>query len=182
MESWQNERQSGQWSGRVSRELRGIVAGVGCDGRISSAAQRRSGECCEEDHGVGAGYETKRLGDDAHFDGRPSGRSDNRCGAVDGTVPKTATVYETTLDRAEAASSRDLVPGTEPVLLFVFSGHFRMEPAVWPPPPGSRVPPPHGSHVTFIVSKATGDGLGGGISSWPVLTAGLGKAHVVVLR
>ena len=96
--------------------------------------------------------------------------------------PETATVYETTLDRAEAASSRDLVPGTEPVLLFVFSGHFRMEPAVWPPPPGSRVPPPHGSHVTFIVSKATGDGLGGGISSWPVLTAGLGKAHVVALR
>jgi len=96
-----------------------------------------------------------------------------------GVLPATVTVYETTLAQAEAASSRDIVPGDNPVYLFVFTGHFRMLDDVWSPAPLSNAPPPEGTVVTFIVSKATGEGLGDGISNWPVLTAGLGQPQII---
>jgi hypothetical protein len=105
-----------------------------------------------------------------------------------GARPATAVVYTTTLDRAEAAASGDIVVGADPVFLVSidlqgdYVDNVASVPMRVPGEPGPR--PPHGRYVYLIIIQATGDVVGWGISphSWSLSAdSSLGPATAVPL-
>lgn len=95
-----------------------------------------------------------------------------------GTKPPSATVYRTDRQTAEAATSGDVVAGTEDVYLYVFEGQFIDHLAH---SPSGDIPPPQGKYVTVIMDTKMGTLAGWGIADNPVETKDLGSPMTVAM-
>jgi hypothetical protein len=85
-----------------------------------------------------------------------------------GALPDLVTVWQTTLDKAEAVTdAAGSLP--EPVYLFWYQGDFTARYVGAPPVPGqSPSPPPHGRFAVVIVSAADGEVRTWGVQNSPV--------------